>query len=95
MKFRERLTGLLLVIIALAAASEIEGRNVEAKPIFAWFDATHLARRLGIPTMGMGACTAGQAHTAGEYAVIELLTTGAKSLALTLYMLLAAPSWKD
>ena len=70
--------------LALGAVSEVEGVAAKAEPIKAWFDASHFARQLHIPVVGMGVATPGCAHSAEEYVILDDLVTGAKTVALTL-----------
>ena len=74
--------------VVLQTASEVRGETVEAKPLMAWFDAAHLARQLEIPAVGLGFGTPGTAHGAGEYAVLDDLFAGARTVALVLHRLL-------
>ena len=70
----------------LAARREVLGQPAfPVKKMPAWFDAAHLARQLGVPTVGLGAATPGQAHAAGEYVDVAGLVQGAQSLALALH----------
>lgn len=73
---------------ALGATREFFGADCPTKTLPAWFDAAHLARRLGVPTVGMGCGTLGQAHGPTEYVVLADLVSGAKALALALHRLL-------
>ena len=75
---------------AVAAASDVAGEPVPARVLPAWFDAAHLARKLGVPTIGMGSAADGTAHTASEYVILEDLVKGAKTVALTMRRILAA-----
>lgn len=77
-----------LIQIVANAASEVREEEVCVKPMTAWFDGAHLARRLGIPCVGAGRGTPGKPHSADEYVVIDDLLKGAQSLALALYRLL-------
>ena len=74
--------------IAATAAAEIAGKPVPIAPMVAWFDGSHLARQLKVPTFGMGQGVAGCAHAAVEYANVEDLYRGAKMVALTIYRLI-------
>lgn len=70
------------------AATQVRGQEVRAMVNPAWFDGAHLARQLGIPVAGTGFGTAGCAHAATEYAVLDELFAGARIVALALFRLL-------
>ncbi len=72
----------------LGAVAEIRGGPVPCGVNPAWLDAAHLARQLRVPTVALGAGAAGAAHGAGEYAVIDDLAAGARTVALVLHRLL-------
>ena len=75
---------------ALRASHEAAGRPAEACALSAWGDAAHLSRRLGVPTAGMGSGEPGEAHSAGEYVVLDELVAGARSVALTMLRVMQA-----
>lgn len=76
--------------VALEAVGEIDGAPAEPRPMTAWFDAAHLARRLHVPALGMGYGTPGCAHGPDEYVLLADLQRGAGAVALTLHRLLRA-----
>lgn len=86
--FKSDLSGKLGQLVVQAAA-DAKGEVVPVKPMPAWFDASHLSRRLGIPTLGIGSGTPGKPHSADETAKLEDLKTGAKIVALALHRLLS------
>jgi acetylornithine deacetylase len=73
---------------AVAAASEVFGKEIPARPMPAWFDGAHLSRMLGVPTFGMGSGTPGTPHSATEHVIVDDLLKGAKAVALTMRRLL-------
>lgn len=74
--------------VAANAARDVAGTPIPVAPMAAWFDGAHLARQLGIPTFSLGHGMPGCAHAAVEFALVEDLWRGAKTVALTLYRLL-------
>jgi len=79
-----------LVTVVAEAAREAREEDVPVRPMTAWVDGAHLARRFGIPAVGMGAGTPGCAHTATEHVVVADLLKGTKALALAVHRLLSA-----
>ncbi len=77
-----------LFLHAREAMSEVRADwgDIDLQP--AWSDATHLARQLNKPVLGMGFGTPGQAHATPEYAEIDYLYQGTASVALLLQKLL-------
>lgn len=65
------------------------GKRVDIGVLSAWGDATHLARQLKIPTLGMGFSTPGQAHGNTEHIALSDMFDGAAAVALLLQRLLA------
>ena len=80
--------GLPLIQTVRQAAAEVSSQPPEVTWLHAWFDAAHLARQLGIPTVGVGSGAPGVAHAGVEYAVIDDLVTGAQIVALALSRIL-------
>ncbi len=76
---------------AIQTVRELAGTAVPVKPMPAWFDAAHLSAMLDIPVLGIGSGMPGMSHTAGEYARLDDLYRGARSVALTVHRLLRAP----
>jgi len=74
---------------AIRAAREIAGEELPVEPMLAWFDATHFARSLGMPALGMGSGTPGMPHSAGECARLDHLFQGARQVALALHRILS------
>ncbi len=68
---------------------ELTKDEVPVKPMQAWFDATHLARILGKPVLGIGSGTPGLSHGSNEYAELEMLYRGTRNISLSLYRLLS------
>lgn len=78
-----------VLLTAAAAASHVHGKDIPIGPMPAWFDGSHLARQLNIPTFSLGHGVPGAPHTPDEYAVLDDLYRGAQTVALTLHRLLA------
>lgn len=70
--------------LAQQTASAVAGRVVEIAPMHAWFDASHMARQLHIPVFGFGHGEPACSHAAVEYAKLDELWRGARSLAVIL-----------
>ncbi len=64
------------------AQKEILGGERGFQPMKAWFDASHIARRLRVPVVGLGPGLAGQAHTGTEHVRADDVVAGAKLAAL-------------
>lgn len=73
-----------VIQLAKLTASAVAGRDIPILPMHAWFDASHFARQLDIPVIGFGHGEPGCAHAAVEYAELQQLWQGAKSLAVIL-----------
>ena len=64
------------------AQKEILGSQRGFRPMKAWFDASHMARKLRVPVVGLGPGLPNQAHTGKERARAEDIVSGAKLVAL-------------
>lgn len=78
------------VRLAAATAEEVSGPGLKMGPMRAWFDAAWLSRKLRLPVIGLGHGTAGTAHSAGEYVILDDLRKGAGTVALTLHRMLSS-----
>lgn len=74
---------------AVAATREVSGAGVKVGMMRAWCDAAWLSRKLRIPVIGMGHGSAGTAHAADEFVVLDDLRRGARTIALTLNRILS------
>jgi len=65
------------------------GQPAEEGELGAWFDASHLARIGGMPTVGLGSAEPGAAHTATEFNRLSNVKKAAGAVALAALRLLA------